>query len=501
MENDRSYLEMKGVYKGFPGVQALDDVSFNLNKGEVHALVGENGAGKTTLMKILSGAYQPDGGKIFIKGEKLHIDNPKKAQDLGISIVHQELNLFPNLTITENIFGGKMPVKRITGFENREEANITASKYLEKFQLPIPPETLVQNLSIAQQQVVEISKAIAQKASILILDEPTSALTDHESELLFQIIAQLKSDGLGIIYISHRLEEIFAIADRVTILRDGRCVGTKSITDTSMDQVINKMVGRDIEDIFSGKVTNLGEPVLAVEGLTNDQNFYDISFSVAAGEIVGLSGLIGAGRSEVGLAIFGALPYTSGSIKINSQEVDIKNPEQAMAKGVAYLSEDRQKDGLFLNMVVRENVSVSHLDNFTRFGMINKQKESIAAKAIVDQLRIQTPGVEQKVLNLSGGNQQKVVLGRWLEIKPRILIVDEPTRGIDVGAKLEIYNLLQSLAEQGVAILLISSEMPEILGMSDRILVMHEGKLTGTLGSKEATEEKIMALASNQSLN
>ncbi len=499
MEQER-ILEANQISKAFPGVQALDCVSFNLNHGEVHALVGENGAGKSTLMKILSGVHLPDDGFILLRGEAVEIRTPKSAQEYGISIVHQELNLFPNLTVAENIFGGDMPVKGLLGLEDRDLANQTASEYLKKFQSRIKPQTPVHRLSIAQQQIVEISKAISQQASILILDEPTSALTEHESDLLFKIIRQLRDDGMGIIYISHRLEEIFDIADRVTVLRDGKLVGTEVVENISIDRVIRMMVGRDLKDVFDCGARKITESVLRVSHLCHEDHYSDICFELHAGEILGMAGLIGAGRSEVGLSIFGALPASGGKIYVREKEVNINSPQRAMDLGIAYISENRQKDGLFFNMGVRENISVSHLDEYSKFGFMSYSQEAEAAEALVQQLRIQTPGVEQKVLNLSGGNQQKVVLGRWLAIQPEILIVDEPTRGIDVGAKMEIYSLLNQLAERGVAILLISSEMLEILGLSDRIIVMHEGKITGELLSSQASEEKIMALATSQDL-
>lgn len=499
MTQSKQILAMLGISKAFPGVQALKEVDFDLIAGEVHALVGENGAGKSTLMKILGGVYQPDQGSITLKGRMVPIHNPREAGERGISIVHQELNLFPNLSIAENIFGGNMPSKGVLGFEDRKLSREKAAKYLEQFMLPLDPNMLVSQLSIAQQQVIEILKAIAQDASILILDEPTSSLAEHETEMLFKIIEKLKEEGIGIIYISHRLEEIFQIANRVSVLRDGQHVGTEQISEVKIDDIIRMMVGRDLKDIFDERQFDGGKVILDVKGLSKDGFFENIDFTLNAGEILGFAGLIGAGRSEVGLALFGALS-SEGKISIEDESVEIHSPEHAMSLGIAYLSENRKTDGLFFNMGVRENISVSHLDEFSTLGLLNHRREGEKAKTLIQQLRIQTPSVEQKVLNLSGGNQQKVVLARWLAIKPKILIVDEPTRGIDVGAKLEIYSLLQDLASQGVGVIVISSEMPEILGISDRIIVMHEGKITGELLRNEATEEKIMALATSQEL-
>jgi ribose transport system ATP-binding protein len=494
-QNKTPYVEMRHIDKSFPGVQALDDVSFDLNPGEVHALVGENGAGKSTLMKILSGVYHQDAGEIIVDGQEVGIKNPKAAQEMGISTVYQELNLFPNLTIAENIYSGYMPANGVLKFEDRQQANAKAAQYLERFEIPLDPRTLVRDISIAQQQVVEISNALEQNARILVLDEPTSSLTDHERDVLFNIINQLREEQLGIIYISHRMEEIFEIADRVTVLRDGHSVGTRDVADIEANDVIRMMVGREL--VYGHKELSEGQMdlILRVEGLSSEGRFSDVSFELHKGEILGMSGLIGAGRSDVGLALFGAIPVDEGTIKINGVKQKISSPGKAMDLGIAYVSENRQDDELYFNMDVSRNISVSHLKEFTNFGFINQSEEDASAEKFVEMLRIMTPSIEQKVSNLSGGNQQKVILARWLAIKPQILIVDEPTRGIDVGSKAEIYGFLNELAQEDVAIILISSELPEILRMSDRILVMHEGRIYGELSRREATEEIIMALA------
>ena len=497
MSQTAPFLEMRQISKGFPGVQALDGVGFDLRAGEVHALVGENGAGKSTLMKVLSGVYQPDGGEIWLQGRPVSIRSTRHARTLGIAIVHQELNLFPNLTVAENLYGGRMPTFGWLRLEDRKQAYATAREFLGKFDLPIDPNTPVNRLSIAQQQVVEISKALAQNACVLILDEPTSSLSEHETELLFNLIAQLKAEGLGIVYISHRLEEIFRIGDRVTVLRDGHLVGTTALSTTNIESVIRMMVGRQLKDLYGQSTAAPGQVVLDVQGLNCSGCFRDVSFQVRAGEIVGMAGLIGAGRSDIGLALFGAQPISAGRVLLNGQHVKIHSPDRAMALGIAYLSENRHSDALFGAMPVTRNITVSHLSRFTRLGMLNSSAERAEAQAYIQRLNVATPNPEQKIFALSGGNQQKVILSRWLAIEPRLLIVDEPTRGIDIGAKVEIYTLLHSLAAQGVAILLISSEMPEILGMSDRILVMHDGQLTGELDSAAATEEKIMILATS----
>jgi ABC-type sugar transport system ATPase subunit len=492
------YLAMRTISKRFPGVQALDRVSFDLRAGEVHALVGENGAGKSTLMKILSGVYQPDAGTILLAGEEVTFSGPRAAREHGIAIVHQELNLFPNLTVAENVFGGDMPARGLLALEDRTRAAQVSASYLSRFGLSLDTRTLVRSLSIGQQQVVEIARALAQKARVLILDEPTSSLAETEAEVLFNLIDQLRADGMCVIYISHRLEEIFRLADRVTVLRDGEYVATRTVAEIDIATVIRLMVGRQLEDVYGKPPGASDKCVLRVEGLASGKHFDGVSFELHAGEILGMAGLIGAGRSEVGLTLFGALPMTAGSVELDGRRVHIGSPQHAIQLGIAYLTENRRSDGLFLGMAVRPNISVSHLARFARFGMLNMRRERAGAQQYVQALNVQTPGVEQAVMKLSGGNQQKVLLARWLAIHPRVLIVDEPTRGVDVGAKVEIYTLLRRLAADGVAILLISSELPEVLGMADRILVMHEGKLTGALARNQATEEQIMTLATNQ---
>jgi len=501
--SEAKLLEMRNISKRFPGVQALDGVSFDLYAGEVHALVGENGAGKSTLMKILSGVYQPDEGEILLHGVPVSIKSPRQAQELGISIVHQELSLFQNLTVAENILGGRMPAHGLLRLQDRKSAFRIAQEYLANFDLPLYPGTPLDRLSVGQQQIVEIAKALAQRARVLILDEPTSSLTEHETALLFRVISRLRNEGLAVIYISHRLEEIFRIADRVTVLRDGQWVGTKTVAESDLETIIRMMVGRQLrlQDLYRRDLGTTGEVLLEVEHLTSEGRFADVSFQLHAGEILGMAGLIGAGRTDVALALFGAAPVDAGVIRIGGTPQRIRSPHEAMALGLAYLSENRQSDGLFSNMSVRENISVTHLDNLAKLGFVDQRREAQEAQRFVGELKIQTPSIEQPVMNLSGGNQQKAILARWLAINPRILIADEPTKGIDVGSKQEIYALLHQLAAKGVGIILISSEMPEILGVSDRILVMHEGRLAGQLRRSEATEDKIMMLAAGQSLS
>ena len=496
----RPVLEMQGIRKRFPGVQALDGVSLDLFAGEVHALVGENGAGKSTLMKILSGLYQPDEGQIILGGKQVEIKDPRHAQHLGISIVHQELSLFQNLTVAENILGGHLPVWSPLRLEDRRAAYRIAAEYLERFELPIDPRTPLANLSLGQQQLVEICKALAQNARLLILDEPTSSLAEHDTILLFAVVRQLAAQKIPVIYISHRLEEIDRIADRVTVLRDGQLVGTQDVRSTNLATIVRMMVGRNLElgGLYGQSADRRGGTLLEAENLSSEGIFENVSFRLHAGEILGMAGLIGAGRTEVALGIFGALHLTGGSILIDGAPREIRSPHDAVSLGIAYLPENRQSDGLFFDLGVRENISFTRLDSLARAGIVNQRLEAKEAEATVQQLNIQTPGMEERVVNLSGGNQQKVILGRWLAITPRVLIADEPTKGIDIGSKQEIYVLLNRLAQEGVGVILISSEMPEILGMSDRILVMHEGRLAGVLARSEATEEKIMMLATGQ---
>ncbi len=487
-------LVMRGIGKSFPGVRALDAVSFEVKAGEVHALLGENGAGKSTLMKILCGAYQPDDGEILLHGARTVIRSPHEAQALGIAIVHQELSIFPNLSVAENIFVGSQPVSGPLRFIDRRAALRAARAYLDPFDVRLDLSSPARVLSVAQQQVVEIAKALALRARILVLDEPTSALTAHETEQLFALVRRLKEQGLAIVYISHRMEEIFAIADRATVLRDGQFVGTVAVPETDPDTLIRMMVGRQLEQLYGQGDASAGGDVLRVEGLSARGQFHDVTFRLRRGEILGFAGLIGAGRSEVARAVFGAGPRDAGRVYVEGRAVQLRSPRDAMRQGIAYLSEDRQGDGLFPRMNVHRNVAVSHLKRLSHLGLMFRAREARESASYVRQLRIRTPSVEQHVMNLSGGNQQKVMLARWLAIHPKVLIADEPTRGVDVGAKAEIYELLHTLAAEGLGIILISSEMPEVLGMSDRILVMREGRVAGELTGSAATEEAIMAL-------
>lgn len=488
-------LEMKNITKTYPGVRALDNVSFDVMKGEVHALCGENGAGKSTLMKILAGAQSMDSGEIIINGEQVHVTTPQKAMDLGVSIIYQEFNLVPYLNAAENIFLGREPKATVPGFIDFGKMYGEAQSVIDQLGVDLNVRTPVNSLSIAQQQMVEIGKATSRKATIIAMDEPSATLTGHELQALFELIRALKAKGVSIIYISHRLEEIFEIADRITVMRDGKYVGTKPIAETNREDLIKMMVGRELTDVIPKVPAEIKGSALTVKNLTRKGVIEDINFTVHQGEVLGLAGLVGAGRTEVARAIFGADTIDAGEIWLDGKLVKIKSPRDAIRQGVGLVTEDRKALGLILGMVVRENISLANLDLLTKLGFVNRREEKRVSQQYIEDLMIKTPSCEQQVQNLSGGNQQKVVLAKWLFTESKVLIFDEPTRGIDVGAKTEIYHLMNRLAANGAAIIMISSELPEILGMSDRILVMHEGHIAGELTREEATQEKIMHLA------
>lgn len=486
---------MEGIDKSFPGVKALDQCRFELLPSEIHALVGENGAGKSTLMKILTGVFSKDAGIIRYKDKEVHIHNPRMARDLGISIIHQELNLMPDLTVAQNIFIGKEP-KTFGLFLNDTDINQQAKTLLETMHLDIHPETKVDDLSVAKQQMVEIAKALSYQADVLIMDEPTAALTESEIEELFRIIKALRSKGVGIVYISHRMEELKEICDRVTVMRDGCYIDTKSMSELAIKDIIHMMVGREIYESAPEDVEHSDQVVLEVSGLNQGKRVIDVSFELKQGEILGFAGLMGAGRTEVARAIFGADKKDSGDILLNGKKVNIRSPKDAVKYKIGYLSEDRKHYGLVLGLDVESNVVMANFKKFLRpLGFVNTTKTKKVAEKMVKNLTIKTPSIKQKVRNLSGGNQQKVVIGKWLARDCDILIFDEPTRGIDVGAKGEIYKLLNELASQGKSIIMISSELPEVIRMSHRIMVMCEGRITGELIKEEATQEKIMQYA------
>lgn len=489
---EKNLLEMKNIDKIFHGVYALKNVDFSLRKGEVHALIGENGAGKSTLMKILTGVFQSDGGQIFWDGEEVNITSTTQATELGISIIYQELNLMPNMSVMENIYLGRER-KKAKVFLNYKETEENAKKYLNMVGLDVNPKAIVGELSIAQRQMVEVAKALSTNARLIVMDEPTSSLTDRETEILMDVIRKLRDSGVTVVFISHRLSELFEISDRISVLRDGQSVGTVNTKECTEDALISMMVGREINDIYPKIDTEIGDAILKVDHLNAGKMVQDVSFELHKGEILGFAGLVGAGRSEVMRAIFGFDKMDSGTIMVDGEEMTDHSPTGAINMGIGFVPEDRHLLGLVLEMSVKHNTTLACLPFEMKSGILNNKKEEEITQDFIDRLEIKTYSMENPVQNLSGGNQQKVVIGKWLATHPKILILDEPTRGIDVGAKKEIHELTSKLAAQGVGIIMISSEMPEVLGMSDRIIVMHEGKIRGELSREEATQEKIMS--------
>ena len=488
-------LEISNIHKAFPGVIALNDVKLTLKAGTVHALMGENGAGKSTLMKIIAGIYMPDKGEIRLKGVTVKMAKPLDAQLAGISMIHQELNLMSYMTVSENIWLGREPKNRL-GFVDHEEMYRKTQDLFDELHISVDPRAETQTLSVALRQMVEIAKAVSFHSDILIMDEPTSALTEPEVAHLFEIIRKLKNEGRGIIYITHKMNEIFEIADELSVFRDGQYIATCSSQEVSRDDIIKMMVGRDITDLFPKQIVPIGRTILKVSDLGLQGVFSGISFELHAGEILGLAGLVGSGRSNVAETIFGITPATSGKIEIDGKEVRISNCRQAMDHGMALLTEDRKDTGCFLGLDLLANMEAPVLSHrYVKIGFVEAKRLYDDSLRMANRLRVKTPSLFETMLNLSGGNQQKVLIARWLLTEPKILILDEPTRGIDVGAKAEIHRLISELASQGAAILMISSEMPEILGMSDRIVVMHEGRATGILDRKDATQVAIMDLA------
>ena len=493
MSDTPPLLEVHHLTKSFGGVHALKDVDFKLRSGEIHALLGENGAGKSTMIKLMTGIYQPDAGEMLLDGQPVHFANTHAAQAHGVVAIYQEPSLFPDLDIAENIFVGRQPTRR--GRIDWARMYADAEDLLHRLGVALDPRTKARALSVAQMQLVEIARAISIQARVLIMDEPTSSLTLGEIEDLFVIVRQLRAQGTSIIFISHHLEELFALCDRVTILRDGTYVGTRSMAEITTDGLIQMMVGRTLDELFPKQAVPPGEVVLEVAGLGVAGNFADVSFSLRRGEILGMAGLIGAGRTEVARALFGVDRATSGTIKLDGSPVTITSPQAAMELGIGYVPEDRKLHGLVLEMSIADNITLPELPNFARLGWLDAGREHHAAANGVQALEVRMSSVDQPVGQLSGGNQQKVVLAKWLGTKPRVLILDEPTRGIDVGTKAAVHRLMSTLAAQGMAILMISSELPEVLGMSDRILVMREGRVTGHFSRAEATQERLMMAA------
>lgn len=492
MNQGSPFLQMTGISKRFHGVQALQQVDFTAELGQVTALVGENGAGKSTLMKILAGIHKRDEGEILLDGQPAKLDSPIAAMHQGISVIHQELNVLPNLSIAENIFVGREKKKGL--FVDREYYRSKTIELLRQVDLNVDPDTQTRYLSTAQKQMVEILRAISSEAKIVVMDEPTSSLTKRETDVLFKIIRTLKQNNVGIIYISHRMDEIMELADRVVVFRDGRRVGALTREEMTEGKIINMMVGRELNEIFAKRPAPIGEVVLEARGLSVGY-VRDVSFKVRAGEILGFSGLVGAGRSEIMQLIFGVEKPDAGEVWLDGKKLEIKCSSDAIDAGIALVPEDRKEQALILGMDIRENIALAILKKLRNGMFVDGNRQTTLAQDYVKELRVATPSIRQTVKNLSGGNQQKVVLAKWLASQPRVLILDEPTRGIDVGAKQEIYSLMSDLAAQGMAIIMVSSELPEILGMSDRIVVMHEGRVKGELTREEATQERIMQMA------
>lgn len=489
-------LEMRGISKSFPGIRALSGVDLVVDAGEVHAIVGENGAGKSTLMKILAGVYQPDEGEILLGGAPARISGPIDARKRGIGMVYQELNLVPDLTVAENITLGAPPSR--FGLVQRRRLHEEAVAVLDALDARISPTALLGSLTVSQQQIVEIAKAYAQRPSIIVLDEPTSSLSEHESQALFQVVRRMREDGIAIVYISHRLREVLDLADRVTVLRDGRQIETRDSAGLTAGEMIRLMVGRDLTDVFPKREVPIGGTVLEVQGLSRQGAFENVSFDVRAGEIVGLAGLVGAGRTEVARAIFGLDRAQTGVVRVDGAQVHARTPGQGVAAGIAYVPEDRKRDGIIPSAAIKDNISLPVLGRISTGGWIFRARETELANTQVAALGVSPPVIDRPVDTLSGGNQQKVVIAKWLAAQPRVLILDEPTRGVDVGAKADIHEIIGELAASGTAILLISSELPEVLAVSDRIFVLHEGKVSAELSRADANETTVMQAATGE---
>jgi ribose transport system ATP-binding protein len=495
MAENQTYLRMQDISKAFPGVQALNSVDFSVDHGEIHALVGENGAGKSTLMKILTGALSSDSGRISLDNQEVQINNPGESQALGISMIHQELSLIPYLTVGQNIFLGREPRARVRAFIDWPELYQQAQVLLDRLNVNVDSRANVQDLSIAHRQMVEVAKALSFNADLIAMDEPTSSLTDRETEILFQVMSTFKEQGISIIFISHRLEEVFEIADRITVLRDGETIGTTPVDEVNVDQVVRMMVGREVGELYpKDDIEQLGV-VLEASDLEDGRELRPVSVTLKRGEILGVAGLAGAGRTALAETLFGVRSAVKGQIKIGGKPVRIQHPGQAIRLGLGFVPEDRKLQGLFMNMAVRDNVVISALPEVSRFSFVNFSQAEKLAREYIEKLKIRTPSVKQLVRNLSGGNQQKVIIARWLTLNPRILILDEPTRGIDVGTKAEIHALMNELAKQGVAVMMVSSDLPVVLGVSDRILVMRAGRIVAEFTRQEATQDKIMHAA------
>ncbi|KML08048.1 sugar ABC transporter ATP-binding protein [Rossellomorea marisflavi] len=493
-------IRMDHIHKAFGQNKVLEGVDIHIRGGEIHALMGENGAGKSTLMNILTGLHKKDQGTITIDGVERTFDNPKEAEEFGIAFIHQELNIWPEMTVLENLFINKEPITSF-GLIQTNKMKAVAKRQFDRLAISIPLHKEAGKCSVGEQQMIEIAKALMTDAKVIIMDEPTAALTDREIEKLFDVIRSLKKSGVSIVYISHRMEEIFTICDTITVMRDGRTVDTTPIPETNFNDVVRKMVGRELTDRFPERTSNPGEIILEVKGLTRKGVFENVSFQVREGEIVGVSGLMGAGRTEIMRTIFGLDGRYEGDILVAGKNVTVKNPNQAVELGLGFITEDRKEEGLILDFSIKDNIVLPSLFSFTKNGLIKDKQEEEFVELLIKRLTIKTESAMTSAKNLSGGNQQKVVIAKWIGIGPKVLILDEPTRGVDVGAKREIYQLMNELTDRGVAIIMVSSELPEVLGMSDRVIVIHEGKVSGELPGKEATQEKIMTLATGGQIN
>ena len=493
-------IEMRGIDKSFGGNAVLKNAGFLLDDGEVHALMGENGAGKSTLMKILTGVYTKDAGQVIVDGKEVCYNNPQEAEKAGIVFIHQELNVLFDLTVEENMFLGK-EIKKAFGICDRKAMRKRVQEILDMLGVDIDPTQRMDELSIGQQQMIEIAKALMVDAKVLIMDEPTAALTQSETEVLFKVVNSLRQKGVSIVYISHRMEEIFELCDRITILRDGTYIDTKRIADIDMNDIVKMMIGREIGERYPVRNSKIGDVAFEVKNLNCPGAFENVSFEVRAGEVLGVSGLMGAGRTEIMQAIFGNMPNVTGQLFLDGKEIKNKNPQQAIQNGIGFITEDRKVEGLMLEESIMKNISLANLGRISNGGVINKKKEQELVNKGIEELRIRCFGPQHECNNLSGGNQQKVIFAKWIYTNPKVLILDEPTRGVDIGAKKEIYNIINELAAKGVAIIMVSSELPEVLGMSDRVMVVREGEVRGILNKEEANQENIMTLATGGELN
>lgn len=488
-------IRMSGINKSFSANHVLKDVQFELEDGEIHALMGENGAGKSTLMKILSGVYSRDSGEVEVNGQAVEYKHPKEAEEDGIAVIHQELNILPELTVAENLFLGKEIKAGPLGWLKTGEMNRKASEQLSALGLDVDPATLAKHLSVGKQQLIEIAKSLMSNAKVIIMDEPTAALTGREIETLFETILELKEKGVSFVYISHRMEEIFKICDRITVLRDGVYTGTRVTTETSFDEIVSLMVGRELGERFPRVTHEIGDVILEAKGYSREGEFQGIDLALKKGEILGIAGLMGAGRSELVETLFGYRKKTDGELIMEGKPVSFQSPQEAMLQGIGFVSEDRKSKGLIVDFSIKDNLNVTNLPRLSKYGWMQTDEETSLYDDMKEKLGIRSFGKHQPVKSLSGGNQQKVVIAKWLATAPKILILDEPTRGVDIGAKKEIYQIISELSEAGVSIIMVSSELPEIIGMSDRVMVMCEGRLTGILNRDELSEERIMHFA------